>query len=226
MDIKMAHSNTAYEQWEREKKEIEYDNSWLEVDGNYIHETAVINWERVQIGEGNTIFPGAVIGTAPQHKKTLAHGKVKIGNNNVIRENVVINSPTQLGGGLTEVRDNCYLMINSHVGHDTIIEDDVTLCNNVTPGGHVWIMKGAVLGFGVLIHQYQVIGSYSMVGMGTIIPANAKITPGHIYYGNPVQQHGVNSVGMERNNITYKEMANERIRYDSILSEVKKHYAK
>ena len=93
----MTHSNTAYEQWEREKKEIEYDNSWLEVDGNYIHETAVINWERVQIGEGNTIFPGAVIGTAPQHKKTSAHGKVKIGNNNVIREMSCVRNPEIFG---------------------------------------------------------------------------------------------------------------------------------
>lgn len=219
------YANTAYEQWEREKKEIEYDNSWLEIDGNFIHETAVINWERVKIGKGNTIFPYVVMGTSPQHKRSEASGKITIGDNNVFREHVAVHCPTKLGTELTEIGSNNYFMVNSHIGHDVVIEDNVTLCNNVTPGGHVWIMKGAVLGFGVLIHQYQVIGSYSMVGLGTIIPANAKITPGHIYYGNPVRQHGVNSIGMERNKISYKEMANERIRYDNILTEVKRHYA-
>ena len=201
------------------------DKLWREIKGNKVHSTAVVNWEQLEIGTGNEIGPYVCIGTDAQHIREESSGKVRIGDNNVIREYCSINLPTRFTN-VTEIGSNCYFMAQTHINHDCVIEDKVILCNNVTPGGHVWIMRGAVLGFGVLVHQYQVIGSYSMIGLGTIIPAKTKITPGHIYYGNPVQQHGVNSIGMERNKISYKEMANERIRYDNILAEVKRHYVK
>ena len=62
----------------------------------------------------------------------------------------------------------------SHIAHDCIIEDDVVFSNNVTLGGNTHVMKKSQLGFNTIVHQNQVIGSFSMVGMGTIITKKLK----------------------------------------------------
>ena len=54
------------------------------------------------------------------------------------------------------------------------IEDDVVLSSNVILGGNVYIMKNANLGIKTIVHQNQVIGSFSMIGMGSIITKNKK----------------------------------------------------
>ena len=48
-----------------------------------------------RIGNGNTIFPGAVIGAVPQDLKFRGEeSTAEIGDNNLIRENVTINRDT------------------------------------------------------------------------------------------------------------------------------------
>lgn len=52
-----------------------------------------------RIGNGNTIFPGAVIGAVPQDLKFKGEeSTAEIGNNNLIRENVTINRGTAAKG--------------------------------------------------------------------------------------------------------------------------------
>ena len=55
-------------------------------EGNKIHESAVVNWEKVSIGSGNVIGPGVCIGTNAQHRKEDSVGEVIIGDNNIIRQ--------------------------------------------------------------------------------------------------------------------------------------------
>ena len=63
-------------------------------EGNKIHESAVINWERVSIGSGNEIGPGVCIGTDAQHRTEDYVGEIIIGDNNIIRAYTTINLPT------------------------------------------------------------------------------------------------------------------------------------
>ena len=52
-----------------------------------------------RIGNGNTIFPGAVIGAIPQDLKFRGEeSTAEIGDNNLIRENVTINRGTAATG--------------------------------------------------------------------------------------------------------------------------------
>lgn len=52
-----------------------------------------------RIGNGNTIFPGAVIGAIPQDLKFQGEeSTAEVGNNNTIRENVTINRGTAAKG--------------------------------------------------------------------------------------------------------------------------------
>ena len=67
-----------------------------------------------RIGNGNTIFPGAVIGAIPQDLKFRGEETTaEIGNNNTIRENVTINRGTA-AKGKTIVGSNNLLMEGVH----------------------------------------------------------------------------------------------------------------
>ena len=63
-----------------------------------------------RIGNGNTIFPGAVIGAIPQDLKFRGEeSTAEIGDNNIIRENVTVNRGTA-AKGRTIVGNNNLLM--------------------------------------------------------------------------------------------------------------------
>ena len=78
-------------------------------------------------------------------------------------------------------------MNSSTIDHDCYIEDNVTLSSGVVLGGNVHLMKYSNLGIKTIVHQNQVIGSYTMIGMGTIITKKKIIKPGYIYYGKPAK---------------------------------------
>jgi UDP-N-acetylglucosamine acyltransferase len=188
---------------------------WRERNGNKIHDTAVVDWNRVDIGTGNEIGPYVCIGTDAQHRTEPSDGKIIIGDNNIIREYSTVHLPTRFSK-VTSIGNNCYLMALSHIAHDCVVEDNVIFSNNATLGGHVHIMQNSQIGFSVTIHQHQVIGSYCMIGMGTVIPRNKKIIPGSKWVGNPAKIMGKNSVGLERAGITEEMLEAENIRYEKL----------
>jgi UDP-N-acetylglucosamine acyltransferase len=185
------------------------------INGNLIHETAVIDWNVVKMGTGNKIFPFAAIGLEAQHIRAKSEGTIYIGNNNVIREYCSINMPTNQTHR-TEIGSNNYIMMYVNVGHDTIIEDEVTISNASQISGHCHIMKGANIGLGCKIHQYQVIGSYAMLGMGTIVTKKLDILPGKVYVGSPARYLKNNEIGLTRNSIDEEKLAFEKFRYIEI----------
>lgn len=159
------------------------------------------------IGSGVKIHAHASIGDTPQHRRFHSSGgPVYIGRNTVIREFVTIHAGTERE---TRVGADCYLMAYSHISHDTITEDGVTLANSVQIGGHSYIMRGANFGLGATVHQHQIIGSYSMIGMGCVVTHTSKIEPGCTYAGNPARLLGINHVGLERAGVSEDQLADE-----------------
>lgn len=183
-----------------------------EINGNLIHNTAVINWDVVEIGEGNKIFPFVTIGFDAVHIREKSDGIVKIGNNNVFREYCCVNRPTTISK-ITQIGSNNYLMMYSYIAHDCIVEDNVTISNAVQLGGHCRIMKNSNLGFGCMIHQFQVIGSFSMIGMGTVVTKQSKILPGNTYVGSPARYLKKNEIALSRNNVDETILESEINRY-------------
>ena len=177
---------------------------------NNIHPTAIVDWENVTMGEGNTIGPYACIGTDAQHKSEHSNGIVEIGNNNTIREYVTVHRPL---AGYTKIGNNNYIMCNSHIAHDCIIENDTMVTVNVILLGGVTIMTGANIGSGATVHQRQTIGSYAMIGMNSVVVKNSLIIPGKIYAGVPVKMIGENRIGLERNNVDEKHLNSEIERF-------------
>lgn len=196
---------------------------------NFIHPTAVID-PSAKLGEGNFIGPFCVLGpnvilgsynrlaahvclgTPPQHRTEFEWGGVIIGDRNTFHEFSQVHQATQKDHP-TRVGSHGYFMKGAHVAHDCLIEDWVTMCNDVALGGHTTIMKYATLGLLTVVHQYQVIGSFAMIGMGTVVPKRADIEPGGIFAGNPAVFKGENKIGLDRNRVTAEMLAAERARY-------------
>ena len=181
---------------------------------NNIHPQAFIDWNYVTIGTGNDIGPFTSIGTKAQHKSLQSDGQIIIGDNNVIRELCTIHLPTNPQHNTVIGNDN-YFMANSHIAHDCLLENNITLCNNATLGGHTTVMHGATIGFSSNIHQFQVIGSYSMLGMMTCVPKGVKIYPGQVWIGNPARFLKDNTIGLQRNSIEKDTLAEEFERFNN-----------
>ena len=87
-------------------------------------------------------------------------------------------------------------MAYAHVPHDAVIEDSVTIANSVQIGGHSHLMRGCNIGLSACIHQFTVIGSYAMVGMGSVV--GKHILPFNTFAGSGPKRLGVNEVGLKR----------------------------
>lgn len=190
---------------------------YLKIKNNFVHNTAIIDWKNLEIGKNNTIGPYAIIGGEAQHPKKKSFGKIIIGNNNNISQFVCINRPTKFRKK-TIIGNNNYIMSNSVIDHDCILENYITMSSNVLLGGNVYIMNGSQLGMKTIIHQNQLIGSYTMIGMGSIITKRKKIIPGYIFFGKPVKKVKKNLIGLKRNNISSSKLKKENDRYKNIFN--------
>ncbi len=158
------------------------------------------------IGAGTIIYPFAVLGTPPQDYK-FAPGSptagIRVGPNCILREHTTIHAasntetPTTLG---TEV----FMMVGSHVGHDSTIGNRVILTNGSLVAGHVRIDDGAILSGNAAVHQFVHIGRLAMIGgvvalVGDVPPFCMVTTRNRIEGLNIV---GMRRSGMERQHIT------------------------
>ena len=149
-----------------------------------------------RIGNGNTIFPGAVIGAIPQDLKFRGEETTaEIGDNNRIRENVTINRGTA-AKGKTVVGSNNLLMEGMHVAHDCIIGNGCIIGNQTKLAGEVEIDDYAILSAVVLIHQFTRIAGYTMVQGGTRL--GSDVPPYVIIGREPAKYCGLNIVGLRR----------------------------
>lgn len=150
------------------------------------------------IGKNCRISKGAVLGTPPQDFKYRGEKThLKIGDNNIIREYVTINSSTTKGEA-TIIGDNNYLMVYSHVAHNCRLGNGIVMANAAALGGHVNIEDNAILGGLVGVHQFVNIGSLSIIG------GCSKVVKDVLPYakadGHPLKIYNLNSVGLRRNN--------------------------
>tara|TARA_B100001750_G_scaffold245667_1_gene265879 strand:+ start:1886 stop:2320 length:435 start_codon:yes stop_codon:yes gene_type:complete len=102
-------------------------------------------------------------------------------------------------------------MAYSHVAHDSFLNDNVILSNNVQVGGHVDIENNVIVGGSTPIHQFCKIGEYAFIGGGYRIVQD--VPPYIKAMGEPLKYCGINSVGLKRNNFS-----------DDIVKSIKKAY--
>ena len=168
--------------------------------GTEIGPYAIID-QYVTIGSDCQIFQYASIGAAPQDLKfTGEKSYLKIGKGSIIREFATVNRGTELGGGYTEVGENNYLMAYTHIAHDCRTGKNVVLANNATLGGHVIVGNNATLGGFVAVHQFVQIGDYAYIGGKSAVFKD--IPPYVLAAGDRTSLHGLNNVGLKRNDFS------------------------
>ncbi len=149
-----------------------------------------------EIGRNCVIFPGACLGFDPQDKKFKNEASYLIvGDENIIREHVTMHRGS-MSGSKTVVGSRNYFMVNSHVGHDSAVGNDVTLANGAVLGGHAVVQDGAVLGGYSAVHQHNRVGRLAM--LGAVGKATSDVPPFSVCDGVRMKVCGVNTVGLKR----------------------------
>ena len=101
-----------------------------------------------RIGEGNVVFPYAVLGREPQDRSHAGQAtSLEIGDRNIFREHVTVHRGTIKDQGMTRIGSDCLFMVGTHVAHDVVVGDSVTLANGTLLAGHVQV-EGRVHGGG------------------------------------------------------------------------------
>ncbi|OGF44677.1 MAG: acyl-[acyl-carrier-protein]--UDP-N-acetylglucosamine O-acyltransferase [Candidatus Firestonebacteria bacterium RIFOXYC2_FULL_39_67] len=170
-------------------------------DKTKLHPNVIINGHTT-LGKNNEIFSFAVIGNPGQdrnYKNEISF--VEIGDNNIIRESVTINSATG-EGAKTVVENDCFFFALSHVGHNVKIGNKVTLVNGAGLAGFVEVEDMAFVSAYCVLHQFCKAGSMSMIGLCS--PIEKDVPPFVLGTGNPFTVFGLNKVGLERNNVPEK----------------------
>jgi len=168
-----------------------------------------------QIGSNNRFEAFCSIGTRPEHEKFWhKDGELTIGDNNIFRDYITINAGTKT---LTSVGSDGIMLRGSHIAHDCIVEDGVTLSVLAVILGHVHVMKGSNCGSGCLIHQHQVVGSWSMIGMGCVVPKKTRLEPGQTWVGNPARRLKTNMYALDKHDVDDYELVEETARYNKLV---------
>ena len=138
-----------------------------------------------------------------QNRKTFTiqgeESSLIIGDNNDIRENVVISRAT-FAGNATKIGNGNYLMDKVHLCHDVQINNNCVVGIGTTIAGECTLDDCAILSGNVTLHQYCHIGSWTLVQSGCRI--SKDVPPYVIMSGNPVTYHGVNAVVLSQHHNT------------------------
>jgi UDP-N-acetylglucosamine acyltransferase len=156
---------------------------------------------RTSLGQGNTIYQFATVGSRPQDLKYRGEAsELIIGDHNTIREYVSLNPGTAGGGMVTRVGDHNLLMMHCHIAHDCLIGSHNIIANGATLGGHVVVGDYVIVGGLVGIHQFARIGSGAILGAGSMV--SKDVPPFCNATGDRARLRGLNLEGLKRRGFT------------------------
>lgn len=148
------------------------------------------------LGRNVKVYQGAIVGADPQDFRWKGEpSHCFVGDDTVIREHVIINRGIYSSGG-TSVGPKCFIMADSHIGHDSEIIGNCVVGNGVSIAGHVHIDQGTILSSAVVVHEKSRIGKYALIKGGSRISGN--VPPFVIMAHNPVGYYGVNAIVMQK----------------------------
>ncbi len=161
--------------------------------------------EYCKIGKNNKLIASCYIGMPPQdYKYSGEKTYVEIGDDNIIREGASIHRGTPTGHKLTKLGSGCFLMANSHIGHDCVVGDKVIMVNSSALAGHTTVENNAILSGLVGVHQFTRIGKFAMLSGGSM--ANQDIIPFVIAQGDRAKPVGLNIVGLKRSGFSLEKI--------------------
>ena len=193
-------------------------------EGTTVGEHCIIDGRTI-IGKNNTFYRFCSVGGIPQDKKY--HGEdtaLEIGDGNMFREFVTINTGTVQDSGTTRLGNNNWIMAYVHIAHDCQLGNEIVMSNGIQLAGHIHIGDWAIIGGLSAAHQFTNIGAHSMTGGMSAI--RQDIPPYVLGAGQPYKPAGVNSEGLRRRGYTATQIQAIKEAYKYIyLRSLKVDYA-
>ena len=166
------------------------------------------------IGPHNRFHSGSVIGDAPQDLKYRDEPtRLRIGDHNVFREHCTVHRSNKTTED-TVIGSHCFFMNNSHVGHNSRVEDHVIMASGAVLGGHVVVEERAFISANCMIHQFVRVGSLSMMQGGTGL---SNDLPPFLIARDINCLCGLNTVGLRRAGIQSAERLELRRLYHHLF---------
>ncbi|HEY9551862.1 MAG TPA: acyl-ACP--UDP-N-acetylglucosamine O-acyltransferase, partial [Prevotella sp.] len=143
-----------------------------------------------RMGNNNKIHQNAVLAALPQDFNFRGEkSQLVIGDNNIIRENVVINRATHRGGQ-TVLGNGNVLMEGVHISHDTKMGNNCVVGYGTKIAGDCIIEDGVIFSSSVIENAKTRVGEAAMIQAGTTF--SKDVPPYIIAGGNPVVYGGPN----------------------------------
>jgi len=105
-------------------------------------------------------------------------GYCEIGPGCLLAPGAQLSADTTLG-------KNCKLLAGSFVGHDTVLEDYVSVANHACVGANNRVGRGTHIGTNASTREHVKIGRCAMVGIGSVVLRD--IPERHIVVGSPAR---------------------------------------
>jgi UDP-N-acetylglucosamine acyltransferase len=183
-------------------------------NGNILKSHVVLDGN-TEIGNENQFFSFASIGSVTQDKKYKGEdSRLTIGNNNIFREYTTAN-PGTLKGTTTKIGNNCLFMVSSHIAHDCVVGNDVTLANCVALAGHVQVGDFAIIGGLSAVLQRTRIGAHAMIGGMSGVAED--VIPYGVVMGERAHLAGLNVVGLKRRNFSKEAIYDIRKAFEKLF---------
>ena len=152
------------------------------------------------------MFPGAVVGGVPQDLKYAGENThLEIGDHNIFRECVTVNTGTVSGGSLTKLGNHNLIMAYCHIAHDCIFGDHIVVANSSNFAGHVILEDHVKVGGVCSFNQFIKVGAHSYIAGESSV--NKDIIPYTIARGNYAISTVTNKIGLERSGFEKEEIA-------------------
>lgn len=174
----------------------------VEIGDNCIIYPFVSILNGTRMGNDNKVHQGTVLGALPQDFSFRGDNtELIIGNNNIIRENVVINRATHAGGQTVIGNDN-FLMEGAHISHDTKVGNKNVFGYGTKIAGDCLIGNGVIFSSSVIENAGTRVGDLAMIQAGTTF--SKDVPPYIIAGGKPVGYGGPNNTIMKAAGIDAK----------------------
>ncbi len=172
-----------------------------------------------EIGARTVVYPGACIGYEPQDvkfKPGMPTAGVKIGSDCLLREHVTIHLASKLEHPTT-VGNECFLMVNTHLGHDARIGNGVVMVNASVLGGHAQLGDKVTMGGLAAVHQFCRVGRLAFVSGA--VGLSMEVPP-FCLSGKRNELTGINVVGLRRSGVPRDEITAVRSAFRRVFRQL------
>jgi sugar O-acyltransferase (sialic acid O-acetyltransferase NeuD family) len=121
--------------------------------------------------------------------KAFVWNNVAIGENCFILEHNVLQPFTRVG-------DNVTMWSGNHLGHRSVIEDDVFMASHVVVSGFCRLGRASFFGVNAAIAPHVEVGEDNYIGMGAVLTSSTE--PDGVYQGNPAERRTVSARRLNR----------------------------